>query len=260
MVSSTAVDKLVSGEYDPMDMQINARGLSFRQLNEKIRLAAVSGARRIALQCVYGQRYIGTCLGGLSPVRIEIDGVPGNDLGAFMDGHILIVHGNAQDGVGNTMHGGEIIVEGRAGDILGMSLIAGSILVRGDVGYRVALHMKEYGRTFPVVIIGGTTRDFLGEYMAGGRVVVLGLGGCKHRMSFIGTGMHGGIIYIRGPIKKEQLGEGTEIASMRKSDLTFLDTQIPSFRRTFGIREKVRTYQFTKIAPKGRRPYSSLYA
>lgn len=41
-------------------------------------------------------------------VLIEIEGVPGEDLAAFMDGPRIIVHNNAQDGVGNTMNSGQV--------------------------------------------------------------------------------------------------------------------------------------------------------
>ncbi len=259
MVGSAVIGG-VAVAHDLFDLEIDALGVPFRELNQRIRLAAERGVKSIFVRRVYGQRYIGTRLNGLPSVRLEIFGTPGNDLGAFMDGHVILVHGNAQDGVGNTMHGGEIIVEGRAGDVLGMSMVAGSILVRDDAGYRAALHVKEYGRTIPSVVIGGTAQDFLGEYMAGGRLVVLGLGGRRHRMSFIGTGIHGGIIYMRGPLAREQLGEGAETAPLKSPDLSYLGAKIDRFEELFGLPEEVAPDQFTKVVPKGKRPYSSLYA
>ncbi|HXZ29556.1 MAG TPA: hypothetical protein VEG43_00165, partial [Dehalococcoidia bacterium] len=87
---------------------IDARGMFYRELNARLRQLAWNGTRKIELQNVYGQRYIGTNLD--KPVEIEIFGTPGNDLGAFMDGPKIIVHGNAQDGCGNTMNSGEIII------------------------------------------------------------------------------------------------------------------------------------------------------
>ena len=77
-------------------------------------------------------------------MEIDIFGTPGNDLAAFLFGHRLVVHGNAQDGVGNTMDDGEIVIEGRAGDVLGFSMRGGTIYVRDGCGDRTALHMKEY--------------------------------------------------------------------------------------------------------------------
>ncbi|MFQ6067665.1 MAG: hypothetical protein ACE5K3_10385 [bacterium] len=35
-------------------------------------------------------------------------------------------------------------------------------------------HLKAYQDVCPVIIIGGTARDFLGEYMAEGLIVILG--------------------------------------------------------------------------------------
>jgi len=61
--------------------------------------------------------------------------------------------------------------------------------------------MKEYQDKRPVIVIGGFAQDFLGEYMAGGVLVVLGLtldGDAVHNARFVGTGMHGGKLYIRG--------------------------------------------------------------
>ena len=82
-------------------MTINAAGVYYRQLNEQIRAAFNNGADEVVVENVCGHRYLGT---GLRSGRIVINGVPGNDLGAFMDGAEIIVRGNAQDGVGNTMN------------------------------------------------------------------------------------------------------------------------------------------------------------
>ena len=90
-------------------LEIDARGVYYRDLNARIRQAAASGAcRRIVLRNVCGQRYIGTGL--REPLHIEIEGTPGNDLGAFMDGSTIVVHGNAQDACGNTLSSGQVIV------------------------------------------------------------------------------------------------------------------------------------------------------
>jgi len=37
--------------------------------------------------------------------------------------------------------------------------------------------MKEYGGRKPIIVIGGKAGGFLGEYMAGGIMLVLGLNG-----------------------------------------------------------------------------------
>ena len=81
-----------------------------------------------------GQRYIGDGL--KDNVKILINGTPGKDMGAFMDGPCLEVFGNGQDGIGNTMNSGKIIIHGDAGDIPGYSLRGGEIYIDKNVGFR----------------------------------------------------------------------------------------------------------------------------
>ena len=205
-------------------VKIDASSVFYRELNARLRDAVANGAQRIKLRNVYGQRYIGTDLD--KPVEIEIFGTPGNDLGAFMNGPRIVVHGNAQDGCGNTMNEGEIIIHGHAGDIIGLSARGGKILVRDDVGYRAGIHMKEYESNKPTLVIGGTAQDFLGEYMAGGILIVLGLNlneGEHHKARFIGTGMHGGVIYLRGSVEDYQLGTEVGVAELEEEDRQILE-------------------------------------
>jgi len=243
-------------------IKVDAWALSYRELNAKLRGLLSNGAQRIELHNVYGQRYIGTDLD--KPVEIEIFGTPGNGLGAFMDGPKIIVHGNAQDGCGNTMNNGEIVIHGHAGDILGLSARGGKIFVRDDVGYRAGIHMKEYQDKKPMVVIGGTAQDFLGEYMAGGILVLLGLNlkeGEQHRANFIGTGMHGGAIYVRGEIHEFQLGKEIGVAEPDRNDYLVLRELIREFSDHFGYNaEEILTYKFTKLFPLYLRPYGRLYA
>jgi len=243
-------------------IKVDAWTLSHRELNAKLRELVSNGARKIKLHNVYGQRYIGTDLD--KPVEIEIFGTPGNDLGAFMDGPRIIVHGNAQDGCGNTMNDGEIIIHGHAGDILGLSARGGKIFVKEDVGYRAGIHMKEYQDKKPMVIIGGTAQDFLGEYMAGGILILLGLNlkeGDGHKANFIGTGMHGGVIYMRGEVQEFQLGKEVGVAELDESDYLILKGLIGEFAHHFGYdAEEILRYKFTKLFPLYLRPYGRLYA
>jgi len=241
---------------------IDARGIFYRELNTKLRRAVLNGTQKIELRNVYGQRYIGTDLD--KPVEIEIFGTPGNDLGAFMDSPRIIIHGNAQDGCGNTMNNGEIIIHGHAGDILGLSARGGKIFVREDVGYRAGIHMKEYQDKKPMVVVGGTAQDFLGEYMAGGILILLGLNlkeGVRHKANFIGTGMHGGAIYIRGDVEEFQLGKEVGIAELDENDYLVLKELVGEFASHFGYNaEEILKHKFTKLFPLYLRPYGRLYA
>jgi len=247
-------------------VEIDAIKMATKDLNGQIRDLMYAGSDKVLIKNVCGQRYIGTRLYSYErkKVDIEIFGTAGSDLGAFLFGHRLRVHGNAQDGVGNTMDDGEIIIEGRAGDVLGMSMRGGIIFVRDDVGYRTGLHMKEYLDKRPVVVIGGTSQDFLGEYMAGGIIILLGLGGKTHKANFIGTGMHGGVIYLRGNLTQEQLGKEVEILKLDNSDKEILDRYISQFFEHFPElkleKDQIPYNDFIKLVPKSSRPYEKLYA
>ncbi|MFQ5996215.1 MAG: hypothetical protein ACE5KP_01135 [Dehalococcoidales bacterium] len=240
--------------------KIDASGIYYRELNTKLRELTSNGTRKIELQNVYGQRYIGTNLN--RPVEIEIFGTPGNDLGAFMDGPRITVHGNAQDGCGNTMNDGEIIVHGHAGDIIGLSARGGKIFVRDNVGYRAGIHMKEYQNKKPMLVIGGTAQDFLGEYMAGGILVILGLNGSgSHKAKFIGTGMHGGVIYLRGSVESHQLGKEVGITELGETDWQILKKLVTEFAAHFdSSAEEILKDKFIKLFPLWLRPYGRIYA
>jgi glutamate synthase domain-containing protein 3 len=243
-------------------VQIDANGLLTRELNLRLREATSKGAQRIELRNVYGQRYIGTDLN--KPVEIEIFGTPGNDLGAFMDGPSIIVRGNAQDGCGNTMNNGEITIHGHAGDIIGLSARGGKIFVKEGVGYRAGIHMKEYGDKKPVLVIGDTAQDFLGEYMAGGILILLGLNlepGENHRANYIGTGMHGGVIYLRGTVSDFQLGKEIGVAELDEQDSLNLEKYVGEFAAHFGYQtQDILKHKFIKLFPLYLRPYGRLYA
>jgi glutamate synthase domain-containing protein 3 len=243
-------------------VKIDASGVYYRDLNDVLREAVSNGTRRIELRNVYGQRYIGTDLN--VPVEIEILGTPGNDLGAFMNGPRIVVRGNAQDGCGNTMNEGEIIIHGHAGDIIGLAARGGKIFVREDVGYRAGIHMKEYKGRKPALVIGSTAQDFAGEYMAGGVMVLLGLTlaeGEPHKARFIGTGMHGGVIYLRGSVEEHQLGKEVGIAELEESDLQLLKDYVGQFAAHFGYNaDEIMQREFVKLFPRWLRPYGRLYA
>ncbi len=243
-------------------LEMDATNIPYRELNTRLRNAAVSGTQKLVVRNVDGQRYIGTSLG--KPVEVEIFGHPGNDLGAFMDGPRIVVHGDVEDGCGNTMNNGEIIVHGRAGDILGMSARGGKIFVRDDVGFRAGIHMKESKGKKPVMVIGGTAQDFLAEYMAGGTLILLGLTlkeGRPHAAGFVGTGMHGGVIYVSGTIEDHQLGKEVGRAELDAKEMVELQGYVTEFAGHFGCNaDEILSRKFTKLAPLHGRHHGALYA
>ena len=243
-------------------VRIDAGGVYYRELNAALREAVANGTGKIELRNVHGQRYIGTGLD--KPVEIEIFGTPGNDLGVFMNGPRIIVRGNAQDGCGNTMNDGEIVIHGHAGDTIGLSARGGRIFVRDDVGYRAGIHMKEYQEKKPVLVIGGTAQDFFGEYMAGGILLLLGLSlgeGEYHKAKYIGTGMHGGAIYLRGSVADYQLGKEVGIAELDDTDTQVVQQLVAEFAARFGYDAgEIMGRRFIKLFPRWLRPYGNLYA
>jgi glutamate synthase domain-containing protein 3 len=239
---------------------IDARGIKYKVLNAMVEEALKQGVKRIKLLNVNGQRYIAAGVKGR--VEIEIHGTPGDDLGAFMDGPLITVYGNAQDGIGNTMNSGMIIVHGDARDIVGHSMRGGKIFVNGDVGYRVGIHMKEYKGNYPVIVAAGVAGDFLGEYMAGGRVVILGINRGDEDIvgDWIATGIHGGALYVRGDVPESRLGVAARIVEMDEEDRVFLRTILKEFSEVFGHDyEKLLKGKFTKIAPLTHRPFGKMY-
>ncbi len=241
-------------------LKIDAEEMHYKELNMLLRSMDKTGVERIEILNVCGQRYIGTDLD--SDIQIDIYGTPGNDLGAFMNGPKLVVHGNAQDGCGNTMNDGQIAIHGHAGDITGHSMRGGKIFVRDYVGYRVGIHMKQYQHKVPQIIIGETAGDFLAEYMAGGVILILGLNlkaGEKCQARFVGAGMHGGVIYERGDILEPE--KGTKVSDVGKRDMRTIEGLVREFCSYFGCDAKeVLNAKFRKVTPLSKRPYEKLYS
>ena len=159
-------------------LTIDAKDLHYTPLNIQIRKAITDGVKEITINNVLGQRFIGDGLRG-DDVTITLNGVPGGDLAMFMSGPTIILHGNADHAPGNTMDKGKVIIHGSAGDAVAHSMRGGRVYVRDNIGYRGGIHMKQYMEKRPIVVIGGGARAFLGEYRAGGLIIVLGLGGVQ---------------------------------------------------------------------------------
>lgn len=243
-------------------MEIDAASVHYRDLNEEINRVIKEGARHIKLRNVNGQRYIGAGLQG-EDLRIDIYGIPGNDMAVFMDGPTIEVFDNAQDGVGNTMNAGRVYVHGHAGDVCGYGMRGGRLYVLGDIGYRVGIHMKAYPGKTPTLVIGGTAGHFLGEYMAGGIIILLGLErrpGQQIAGDYLGTGMHGGTIFVRGEVDHRRVGKEVGIEKPDDGDYEMLKREIAEFAKVFHLSpEEILSAPFVKLYPKTHRPYGPLY-
>ena len=243
-------------------VKIDAKGVYYRDLNKAIRdFIFKDDVNEIELLNVNGQRYIGDGIN--KQVKIIIHGVPGNDLGVFMDGPTIIVNSNAQDGVGNTMNDGKIVINGMAGDVIGYGMRCGKIFIKGDVGYRVGIHMKSYKDKIPFLIAGGKAGDFFGEYMAGGVLMLLGLEESDKPIvgNYVGTGMHGGAIYIRGEVEKRQLGMEVGVQELSSEDHNLIEPVLKEYCEDLRLdMNQVMSKKFIKLVPVSHRPYGRLYA
>ncbi len=243
-------------------IRLDAKGVYYKQLNEWIREAVRNGAKWLELDNINGHRYIANSMVG--SVEFLIKGVPGQDLAAFMCGPRIRVQGNAQDGVANTMDDGLVVIDGLCGDVLGYGMRGGKVFVRGDVGYRVGIHMKSYMDKSPVIVIGGKAGDFLGEYMAGGALILLGMFSDKPDAPIagrsLGTGMHGGVIYVRGDVPEHLLAPNLRVEAAEAADMSFVREQVEQFAGELGCDAgEILSGAFNRITPVSHRPYGNMY-
>lgn len=236
-------------------MLIHAEGLDHKALNEAIRSAA--GTCTIDGCC--GQRFIGA---GMSGRDITIHGIPGNALGAYLNDGTITVLGNAQDAVGDTMNAGRIIVHGNIGDAAGYAMRGGRIYIRGNAGYRAGIHMKAYQDKVPVMIIGGKAGSFLGEYQAGGLIVVLNLekAGEKCVGFYPCTGMHGGKMFLRSSCEEVTFPPQVTARPAGEEDLAQIRQYIDEYCSLFSLDpEEILSAPFTIVTPDNSNPYTRMY-
>ncbi|MBQ1490732.1 MAG: glutamate synthase [Blautia sp.] len=236
-------------------MSISTENLGHQSLNAAIREAKggcqIDGCR--------GERFIGA---GMSDKNIVIHGVPGNALGAYLNGANITVHGNAQDAVGDTMNDGMIVVHGNLGDAAGYAMRGGKIFAEGNAGYRAGIHMKAYQDKVPLLVIGGRAGSFLGEYQAGGVIVVLNL--YKPQEKIVGyfpcTGMHGGKMFLRSKCKDVTFPAQVNARAATEEDLSELTSYVEEFCHLFGKdKGEVMNAPFTVITPDSKNPYRQMY-
>ncbi len=252
-----------------IDAAPNGEPVDYLILNDMIQTCILNDYKKIVLNNVCGQRFIGAALQG--DIEITINGVPGNDMGIFMDGPKIVVNGNCEDQTANTMNQGKIIINGDSGDVIGLSSRGGQIFIKGNVGYRVGIHMKEYGNQFPVIIIGGTAKDFLGEYMAGGIIIVLGLKFLQNGSIIenvqpvcgneLGSGIHRGSIFLRTDMNLEDnLGIGAKITEYGDIEKAEIAPFLTEFCEYYNIPlDFINKKPFQVIKPISKRPFGGTY-
>ena len=237
-------------------MELNAANLGFQELNECLR---ETDDRQITISGCIGQRFIAA---GMSGKEIGIHGIPGNALGAYLNGSVIETFGNAQDAVGDTMNDGEIIVHGNIGDAAGYAMRGGKIFVKGNAGYRAGIHMKAYQDKVPVMVIGGRTGSFLGEYQAGGIIIVLGLSGGEKPIvsNFPCTGMHGGKLFLRSDCAGIHFPHQVHHRPASAEELEEIRGYVAEFCAHFGgDPDEILHAEFTLVTPDSGNPYKQMY-
>lgn len=239
---------------------IDAGLTRYEIVNETVK-KELRNKNKAVIKNVNGQRYIGCALD--AGKTIEVYGTPGNDLACYLNGGKIVVYGNCQDAVGNTMGGGEIIIHGHSGDAMGYGMRDGQIYIRNNVACRGGIHMKEFREMRPVLVIGENAGSFLGEYMAGGTIVILGLN-LKRGEKLFGThcasGMHGGKIFVRGNYPKENLSDNIKVTNLDDEDMKELKNYVKKYCKYFDADfDEIMSKPFKKLVPATSRPYANLY-
>jgi glutamate synthase domain-containing protein 3 len=121
--------------------------------------------------------------------------------------------------------------------------------------------MKGYKEKEPVIVIGGKVGSFLGEYLAGGLIVVLGLGADSIPVgNFTGTGMHGGKIFIRTDLELDSLPAQVAAKTAGDDDLREIAPCLSEFAGYFGLdAERLMKDRYYVLRPNESNPYHMLY-
>ena len=133
-----------------------------------------------------------------APLTLEFRGSAGQSFGAFnAAGMNLILHGEANDGVGKGMAGGRIVVRPPAGARYASqdTAIVGNTCLYGATGgefFAAGRAGERFGvRNSGALAVSEGVGDHGCEYMTGGTIVVLGRTGLN-----FGAGMTGGFAYV----------------------------------------------------------------
>ncbi len=185
----------------PENFDLDAADINYKELDKYI---INTGKKKVRIKGVSGHKYIGMKFSSEN-YHLKLYGNAGNCLMNLNANNNVDVYGNVSDDCCDSMSGGIIKIYGNAGDVLGQALTAGKIYIKGNTGNRTGIQMRAYGDENPVIVIGGGFDDYLGEYMSGGTILVLGDKNC-HYGKYIASGMIGGKIYIHGKVDPESAG------------------------------------------------------
>ena len=112
------------------------------------------------------------------------------------------------------------------------------------------------------MIIGGCAGSFLGEYQAGGVIIVLGFHKDNKRIvgNFPCTGMHGGKIFLRSSCEDIHFPKQVTARSAAADELDEIREYLSEYCSDFGYSiEELLSEPFTVITPDSKNPYKRMY-
>lgn len=122
--------------------------------------------------------------------------------------------------------------------------------------------MKAYRDKKPVMVIGGRTGSFLGEYQAGGYIIVLGLhdDGKPIVGNYPCTGMHGGKMFLRVRTEEIKFPKQVSAVPASEADKAEIEKFVTKFCGLFGLDAKeILASDFTVVTPDSKNPYKQMY-
>ena len=93
-------------------------------------------------------------------------------------------------------------------------------------------------------------------------IILLGIGVAKEEQltgKYLGTGMHGGVMYINGSIPKKNMGKEIKKAELTAEDKTILDKYIKQYKKYFNYTKAIDINNFSKYIAADKNPYHLLY-
>lgn len=233
--------------------------------------------------------------------QIEVFGNGQDGIGNTMNSGRIVVHGDCGDILGYSMRGGEIyikgnvgwrsgihmksylekfpviVIGGKAGDFLGEYMAGGIIILLGlDVEKEMPADnpgseatvvptkqdpAKQYSaKQDPAMKLSPTTKSREPYYFE--RFYTTSDG--QAAGNYIGTGMHGGAIFLKGDIEEYKFGKEVSRLPLDDNDREILKTYITNYCTYFDFdKSKILRQElkgFIKLAPFSHRPYGKLYS
>jgi glutamate synthase domain-containing protein 3 len=75
--------------------------------------------------------------------------------------------------------------------------------------------------------------------------------------------MHGGVIYLRGSVESNQVGNQVAVSPIDEYDRSVLDHYVSRFLEHFPevgkSKDEILNHSFVRLTPKSKRPYNKLY-